>query len=168
MTTTSPTAKAQRLTPFGVALRTLSFVIAWWAFTEGNWREWGVAVVVMIAASWASFHILPLRSWRWSLKGLLQFAPYFLWQSFWGGVDVAWRAFHPAMPLNTGLKPFKTRLPGELPRVFLAWTISLLPGTASVKMEQDELIIHVLNVNEKFEAQMRVLENRIAAVFGIS
>ena len=166
--TTTDTAKSQRLTPFGVALRTFSFVIAWWAFTEGNWREWGVAVVVIVAASLASFQILPLRSWRWSLKGVIGFTPYFLWQSFLGGVDVAWRAFHPGLPLNTGLKVFKTRLPGELPRVFFAWTISLLPGTASVKMEENELVIHVLNVNEKFEPQMRDLENRIAAVFGIS
>ncbi len=156
-----------KITPFGVLLRAASFLIAWWAFTEGSWKEWGVAVVVVLAASLASFHILPLRSWRWSLTGLALFVPYFLWQSLLGGLDVAWRALHPRMPLKTGLIDYTLRLPGDLPRVFLAWTVSLLPGTASVSLDGDRLTVHVLN-DEEFEPRMRDVEDRIAKIFGVS
>jgi len=157
---------SQRITPFGIVLRAASFVIAWWAFTEGSWKEWGVGIVVIVAATLASMHILPLRSWRWSLKGLLLFIPFFLKQSFLGGLDVAWRALHPRMPIKTGLEDFNTRLPGELPRVFLAWTVSLLPGTASVRLVDDQLTVHVL-FDENFEPRMREVEDRIAKIFGV-
>jgi multicomponent Na+:H+ antiporter subunit E len=155
------------ITPFGVVLRTASFIIAWWAFTEGDWREWAVAVAVIIAATLASFHILPLRSWRWNLKGLAQFIPFFLWQSILGGFDVAWRSFHPELPLNPGLQEYETKLTGTLPRVFLTWTISLLPGTASVDMRGQHLTIHVLNIDENFDPDMRKLEARIGRIFGM-
>ncbi len=160
-------APRQKMTLFGAILRATSFIIAWWAFTEGNWREWGVAVAVIVAATLASFHILPLRSWQWSLRGLIAFMPYFLWQSFLGGLDVAWRAFHPRLPLDPGLQAFETRLPGQLPRVFLAWTISLLPGTASVTLEEQHLTIHVLNQDDQFSPKMIDLENRIGRIFGV-
>jgi len=156
----------RRMTPFGAVLRIASFVLAWWAFTEGRWDEWGVAIVVIFAAALASFHVLPLRSWRWSLTGLLRFIPYFLQQSVLGGLDVAWRALHPRMPIKTGLEDFNTRLPRELPRVFLAWTVSLLPGTASVRLVDDQLTVHVL-FDEDFESRMREVEDRIAKIFGI-
>lgn len=168
MTELSKESTPQRITPFGAALRIASFIIAWWAFTEGNWKEWGLAIVVIIAAALASFHILPLRSWRWSLTGLFLFVPYFLYQSFLGSLDVSWRALHPKMPLNPGFEKFTTRLPGDLPRVFLAWTISLLPGTASVSMDGDELIVHVLNDDERFAPAMKELEDRIARIFGVA
>ncbi len=158
---------ADRITPFGALLRISSFLIAWWAFTEGSWKEWGVGVVVVIAASLASFHILPLRSWKWSLTGLFAFVPYFLLQSFLGGWDVAVRALRPSMPLNTNLITYRTRLPGNLPRVFLIWVISLLPGTASVQIEDDEVTIHVLNEDESFTPKMKDLEDRIGRIFGI-
>ena len=163
-----PAEATHRITPFGALLRIASFIVAWWAFTEGSWKEWGLGVVVIIAASLASFHILPLRSWRWSLWGLTLFVPYFLWQSLLGSLDVAWRALHPKMPLKPGLQDFHTRLPGHLPRVFLAWTISLLPGTASVNLEDDQLIIHSLNVDDNFVPTMKDLERRIGRIFGVT
>ncbi len=161
--TSSP---GHRITPFGALLRAASFLVGWWAFTEGSWKEWGVGIAVVVAATLASFHLLPLRSWRWSLTGLLLFVPYFLWQSLMGGLDVAWRALHPRMPLKTALLNYTVRLPGDLPRVFLAWTVSLLPGTASVWLQGNRLTVHVLN-DEDFEPRMRVVEDRIARIFGV-
>ena len=166
-TVLDPVDASHRITPFGVVLRAASFIVAWWAFTEGSWKEWGLGVVVVIAAALASFHILPLRSWRWSLWGLTLFVPYFLWQSLLGSIDVSLRAISPRMPLNPYLRTYKTILPANLPRVFMVWTISLLPGTASVDIQGDQLTIHVLNDDDLFTERMQHLERRIAKIFGV-
>lgn len=169
MTPTQPASHEKdrrRITPRALALRAGSFVVAWWAFTEGRWDEWTVAMVIIVLATLASLHVLPLTAWPWSLRGLIRFIPYFLRQSWLGGIDVAWRALHPRLPIHTGLEVFQTRLPAGLPSVFLAWTVSLLPGTASIRQEKDRLTVHLLN-DEDFEERMRELEDHIAPIFGL-
>lgn len=157
---------APRHTPVGLLLRVASFVVAWWAFTEGSWKDWGVALPIILTAALLSLRILPLRAWRWNLRGLLHFILFFLKQSLFGGVDIALRALHPAMPIKPELRDFEIRLTGELPRVFLAWTVSLLPGTASVRLVDNQLTVHVLYA-EEFEPRMREVEDRIAGLFGL-
>lgn len=52
--------------------------------------------------------------------------PYLLWRSLYGGVDVARRALHPALPIAPRLFDHHWRLPPGLPRVVMANTVSLL------------------------------------------
>lgn len=149
----------------GLLLRAASFALAWWAFTESQFQDWYVGVVVILAATWSSLAILPLTYGSWSWRGVARFTPYFLMVSLQGGWDVAKRALDPRMPLDTEIKPYRLRLCGELPRVFMAWTISLMPGTASIRLEGHDLRVHVLDGKLPFDEVMRELENRIAAIF---
>lgn len=166
-TVQEPAPADHRITLVGLFLRVASFAIAWWAFTEGDWREWEVGAIVVATATAASLYILPLRSWRWSLRGLMAFTPYFLYQSVLGGFDVAWRALHVRMPLHPKCEQYETRLPAHLPRVFLVWTISLLPGTASIRLKDKQVTIHVLIDTEGFQDRMKDLEDRIGRIFGV-
>ncbi|MES9944702.1 MAG: Na+/H+ antiporter subunit E [Candidatus Thiodiazotropha sp.] len=50
------------------------------------------------------------------------------------GLDVAWRAFHPRMPITPELIVYPLRLPPGLPRVILVNTVSLLPGTLGTEL----------------------------------
>jgi len=151
----------------GVVLRLLSFVLAWWVFTENDWRDAYVGAVVVGLATWASLYILPAHAWRWNIRAWLFFIPYFIAQSFWGGLDVARRAFQPRMPIYPDIEYYKLRLPAGLPSVLLAWTVSLMPGTASIELTDQEMAVHVLNDDESFEPDMRLLEERVARLFGI-
>ncbi len=152
-------------TAMGLLLRAASFVLAWWAFTESQFQDWYVGVVVILAATWSSLAILPLTYGSWSWRGVARFIPYFFSVSLQGGWDVARRALDPDMPLDTEIKRHRFRLRDELPRVFMAWTISLMPGTASVRLEGNDLHVHVLDRSLPFDKSMRDLERLIAGIF---
>ncbi len=80
---------------------------------------------------------------------------------------MSYRSIHPRMPLNPGLAEYKLRLTQELPRIVLAWSISLMPGTASVHYKDNHIIIHLLTQGEEPLRKIHDLETRIAALFGI-
>lgn len=94
--------------------------------------------------------------------------PFFLIRSILGGTDVAWRAFHPGMPIDPYLLKYPIRLPPGLPRVFMANTVSLLPGTLSAELGSTYLNVHVLNKRKDVLSELEKLERRVAALFGIS
>ncbi len=94
--------------------------------------------------------------------------PFFLINSLLGGADVAWRALHPDLPIAPDLLKYLLRLPPGLPRVFMANTVSLLPGTLSAALDQNILRIHVLDSRRDVLAELEALEQRVARMFGTS
>jgi multicomponent Na+:H+ antiporter subunit E len=128
-------ARDDRLQKLKVMLASLLFFAAiWLVLTSGNLDQWPLALIFVLAATAASVRLWPERSGRSRLVGVVRFAGYFLLQSTLGGWDVARRALQPSMPLDPGFveHPFKLQL--EEARVFFAWTVSLLPGTASASV----------------------------------
>ena len=89
----------------------------------------------------------------------------FLWHSLKGGVDVAWRAFHPRLPITSKLVEYPLRLPPGLPRVILVNTVSLLPGTLSAELGSQVLKVHVLDSLGDFLAELEALEQRVGCRF---
>ncbi len=152
-----------------VTLRVASFVVIWWLLTQGDTESWVVGVPSIILAALLSLHTLPLGEWRWNIRplGTLQFLLYFLRQSVISSVDVARRVMHPAMPLQPGLVEYKYRITGEHARVLMANTTSLLPGTLSVELADDKLLVHSLDVGADVQGELRILEKRIAAIYGV-
>ncbi len=124
-------------------LRAVLFALMWWILTDGAIASWWVGAPVVLFATLVSVVLLPPITW--SLPGVVRFVPFFLWRSLYGGVDVARRAMHPRLPISPGLFCYQWRLPPGLPRVFMANTVSLLPGTLSVELGADGLQVHVLD-----------------------
>ena len=147
-------------------LRAVLFALLWWILTDGAVDSWLVGTPVVLFATLVSVMLLPPFSW--SLTGIVRFVPFFLWRSLWGGVDVARRALHPRLPISPGLFDYIFRLPPGLPQVFMANTISLLPGTLSAKLGANCLQVHVLDERKDFVPELEKVEQRVAAMFGIS
>lgn len=145
--------------------RVVLFALVWWILANGAMDSWGVGVPVVLVAAGISVALLPPVSW--SLIGVLRFVPFFLWRSLRGGVDVAWRALHPRLPISPTLFDYRLRLPPGLPRVFMANTVSLLPGTLSAELDDALLRIHVLDESGDFANELEALENQVAGVFGL-
>jgi multicomponent Na+:H+ antiporter subunit E len=141
------------------------FTALWLILTSGNLDQWPLALISVLAATAASVRLWPERSWRFRLVGVVRFAGYFLLQSTLGGWDVARRALQPSMPLDPGFveHPFKLQL--EEARVFFAWTVSLLPGTASASMRKDSLIVHALDRRDDVKEKLCELESYITGLF---
>lgn len=147
--------------------RTLAFAALWWAVTESAGPGWPAGAAAVLAAVVASFLMIPPLEVRWRLGGILRFIPFFLQQSIRGGVDVAWRALHPRLPILPAIIEHRMTIPEGLPRVVLVNTLSLLPGTVAARTDGDRLTVHLLDSRLSSRERTEALEERVADVFGI-
>lgn len=143
------------------------FAGLWWALTGGAASTWVLGVPVVVAAAAASRRLWPRDTGWWSPLALVRFVAFFLRESIRGGVDVARRAFDPALPLQPALLELRSRLPPGPAEVLLVDVMSLLPGTLSVDLDGRRIVLHVLDERAPVEAELRVLEGYIAAMFRI-
>lgn len=147
-------------------VRVLVFTALWSLLSKNAWHDWPLVAAAILAGVATSFGLWPLAVWKWRFRPLLRFIPYFLWESVGGGMDVARRALSPKMPLDPAFIEWPLRLRSEGARVFFAWTVSLLPGTASVRLDDVRLKVHVLDQQLPIEEKLREVENHIADLFG--
>jgi multicomponent Na+:H+ antiporter subunit E len=149
------------------AWRVLLFAALWWILTEGSIASWwfGAPLIIVASVMWLSVGF----AWGGSVSvpAVLRFAGYFTAQSLLGGVDVAFRALRPSMPLSPGFVRYRWRLPPGDARMLLVNCVSLLPGTLSAEIHEDELLVHALDTRQDVIRGVRVLEDRIAAAFRI-
>jgi multicomponent Na+:H+ antiporter subunit E len=84
-------------------------------------------------------------------------------------LDVAYRVIHPKMPIRPGIVVIKTTLKQDIAKMILANSITLTPGTFTLDILGDTLLIHWINVQsdkteeatkmigERFEKYLRVI-----------
>lgn len=144
-----------------------AYAALWAALSGGAIDTWLVGAPVVVAAAAVSLRLRPHLTTWWSPAGLLRFLALFLRESVRGGIDVAWRAVHPNLPLRPGLVRFDTRLPTGPAEVALLNAVSLLPGTLGADLRGRQLTLHVLDTEAPVEAETRALEAAIAATFRV-
>jgi multicomponent Na+:H+ antiporter subunit E len=146
----------------------LILLVLWWLLVDGQTGGWWFAILVVgLALGIRRAMPIPLALHHMGVRAMIAFVPFFITQSLIGGVDVAWRAFHPRLPLQPALYQVPFRLQSEGAKVFLAQVISLMPGTLSCCVGPRQLTVHVLGGSrEKFLSEMRDIEARTARIFG--
>jgi multicomponent Na+:H+ antiporter subunit E len=145
------------------AARTIALALLWWVVTEG--QAWNVvAVGVVLAAAAASVALSPGRT-AWRPLALGRFVPFFLRESFLGGVDVALRALLPGRRLDPAVIDYPLRLDDGPARALFAGALSLLPGTLSVELRGDHVQVHVLDRRLPVARTLNRLERHVAALF---
>ncbi len=149
------------------APRIVPLVLVWWVLSSGDAGSWLIGAPVITGAVIVNLALLPARGWRWTPGGVVRFVPFFLRQSLSGGVDVALRALRPSRPLHPTLLDYTLRLPENPARVFMVSVISLLPGTLSAELEGRHLRVHTLIQGPAVLENLRELEIRVAALFGL-
>ncbi len=148
-------------------LRTAIFAGLWWVLTAGDPASWIVGGPAVVLAGFLGLWLAGSTSWRWRIMGLTRFLPFFLWRSFIGGIDVARRALHPKRPLVPGFVDYRMGLPQAAARIFMINTVSLLPGTLSVEITGDKLIVHALDVDLPVLSELKTIESCVADLFGL-
>ncbi len=160
------TSVNERISWSTLVSRGVLFSLIWWILTAGAESSWWIGVPAVLLAVAASATLLPPTPFVW--YEFLRFVPFFLLRSLLGGADVAWRAFHPGLPIVPDLIQYPLRLPPGLPRVFMANTVSLLPGTLSAALDRNVLKVHVLDSRKGVLAELEAVEQSVARMFGIS
>ena len=107
-----------------------------------------------------------------SIKRIAFFAVYLmvlLWEVLKANLDVAYRVIHPRMPIKPGVVVIRTDLKSDIAKMILANSITLTPGTFTLDIIGDRLLIHWINVKaeaveeattligERFEKYLRVI-----------
>jgi multicomponent Na+:H+ antiporter subunit E len=164
---------------FVASLKSLLFFAAlWWLLTKGDVSSWVIGIIVVPFSAWLSIILfkdirlrknLPAHSvgqvQRIYVLRLFYFLPFFLLKSILGGWQTAKLAIRPSMPVNPGFFRYNLRLQGSFARLFFMHLVSLLPGTVSAKLEDDQLLIHALDMTSKNNDEISQCEQQVAKLF---
>ena len=130
------------------------------------------AVVCLIISLFAAHIYSKLGFPSLSIRMLLFFLAYIIvlfWEIIKANFDVAYRVLHPKMPIKPGIVVIKTSLKSDIAKLILANSITLTPGTFTLDVIGDELLIHWINVKaqdvddatkvigERFEKYLKVI-----------
>ncbi len=149
-------------------------IFVWFAFTSSfDIQEVITGILVSLVLSlFLSKTFNELGFPPFSIKRGFFFLTYFivlLWEIIKANFDVAYRIIHPKMPIKPGIVIIKTKLKSNIAKLALANSITLTPGTFTLDIRDDQLLIHWINVKttdieedtkiigEKFEKYLRII-----------
>jgi multicomponent Na+:H+ antiporter subunit E len=126
-----------------------------------------IGLIAAAAATWTSLRLLPEVKVQLQLLSLATFTLHFLRQSVSSGVEVAWRAFNPRLPLDPGFVVYPCRLRSAGSRNAFCALSSLLPGTLPTGAnEEGALIVHCLDVGQPVAANLAAEEALFSRAIG--
>lgn len=148
--------------------------IIWIILTRSlQWQELSVGTFISLILSillskrYEALGLPPL-----SIKRIIYFIAYLfvlLVEITKANFDVAYRVLHPKMPIKPGIVVIKTSLKQDIAKLILANSITLTPGTFTLDIKGDKMLIHWINVRsqdvdisskmigEKFEKYLKVI-----------
>jgi len=76
-------------------------------------------------------------------------------------LDVAYRVIHPKMPIKPGIVTIKTGLKQDIAKLILANSITLTPGTFTLDILGDTILVHWINVKgENLEERTKLIAGK--------
>jgi multicomponent Na+:H+ antiporter subunit E len=146
--------------------RAAAYLAFWTILCGASLADLVLGILVAVTATWTSLHLLPTEQRRFNLIKMTWLVLRFLRQSVVAGIDVAWRAFDPRLPLHPGFVTYPTGFaPGNRRNVFTALT-SLLPGTVPIRGDRGCLVYHCLDINQPVSSELAAEEAALSQVFG--
>ncbi|WP_436346872.1 monovalent cation/H+ antiporter subunit E [Natronorubrum sp. FCH18a] len=125
-----------------------------------------VAGIVSISLAHVTFSVplnrvlSPLRAVRF-----VCYVPYLLWEIVKANLAVSAVILRPSMPIQPSLTRVNTRVRSGLPLLALANSITLTPGTLTVRANDQQLIVHTLIPSARDDLFDGGLERAIRFVF---
>ena len=151
------------------------FLFVPWIFLSGFLDAFHLTLGVISAsliAAWMGIFFIPdiRKPVTQRFSEICKFVVYSFWlfrEIIKSNLHVIYCALHPNLNkvLNPKMVTFKTTLKHELPKFVLANSITLTPGTVTVRVNDDEYLIHALTdkVSENLPGPM---EEKVKSIFG--
>lgn len=100
----------------------------------------------------------------------LLYFPWLAWQMLVASWQVGRVIVHPAMgeKIAPNLIRFRSAQPHVIAKVVLANSITLTPGTLTVKIEGDSFLVHALTAESARSLLEGTMQRKVAAAFGVS
>jgi len=90
------------------------------------------------------------------------YTPWLLWQIFRANVDVALRILRPSLPIDPRVIRVKAGQRSDVARVVYANSITLTPGTVSLRVEGDEIEVHALTAEAAADLEAGAMDRRVS------
>lgn len=128
----------------------LSFLLAlaFWLLLAGSTHPQELIAGLIVAAAVATLSaerepiLAGLRISPMAPVALFLYLALLLWSLLRANLDLARRVLTPSLPIRPAMVRVKTSLNSDLGRLALANSITLTPGTLSVDVEGDILVVH--------------------------
>jgi len=148
-------------------MRTVGFFAFWIILFGPNPTALLVGALAAVIATWTSLRLLPAGQQNFRPIALARLVLSFLRQSIGAGVDVAWRALDPRLPLQPGFVTYQSHLPPGPTRNLFCTMASLLPGTLPCGTDQSRsLVIHCLDVSQAVADELAAQEASLIKALG--
>lgn len=92
---------------------------------------------------------------------LLLYIPWLVWAIVKANIDVAKRVLSPSMPISPCMVRIKATQKTDLTRVIYANSITLTPGTVSVDLVGDDILVHALTREAAEDVQSGDMDRRV-------
>ena len=155
--------------------RFLTFVVifTFWLFWSGMFDPFHVALGIIssaIVVQWTGRLFVetsqPLSRRLMEWVRFEAYAVWLLWQIVLANIQVFKLAFHPNLlrVIHPRLISFKTNLKGDVAKFILAQSITLTPGTVTVRINGNQFDVHAIN-NDAATGVPGPMENKIANIY---
>lgn len=125
----------------------------------------GLGLFVAFGVAWFNTHRPTSRFMILRLRTVW----YFLWllgRILQSGFHLSVLILHPALPIDPKLIRYRTKLREAAGIVLLGNSITLTPGTITVEVDSQDLIVHAIDDKSAHDVTSLRLEQQIAGLFG--
>lgn len=147
-------------------LLTVAVLYAIWLLLSGKFDllHGGLGLVGSIVIGWLFFrwedhYFFPVGKFLW-------FVPWLLWQIFWSNLHVARLVLSREMRIQPEFIRIKPKVVSDHAMTLLGCGITLTPGTVTVDIHREEMIVHALDGTSAGGVKDREIESRVQVVFG--
>ena len=129
----------------------VSVLFLLWILLTGSLapEELLTGLVVAVVAALATKQIQLFDAFKWNAGtplALIKYLVFFIIALIKANLDLARRILTPALPINPAMVEIHTDLQSDLGKLLLANSITLTPGTLTVDVEQNRLLVHWVDV----------------------
>lgn len=152
-------------------LGAFAFLFAAWVVFSGHLDvahlAYGVICSALVAA--ASYDLLlpptPTPTKPTVVLRHASYVPWLLWQVLRANLHVIYLIVRPSA-IRSQVVSFRTTLRSDLARVAFAHSITLTPGTLTIRIRGDQFVVHALSDKVADDLRSGDMERRVARLYG--
>jgi multicomponent Na+:H+ antiporter subunit E len=142
--------------------------LVFWFILSGHVAPLDVvlAVVASAAVAWANWRdeaFSDLLAWT---PRMLCYAPWLLREIWIANIQVVRLVLDPRLPIDPVVVRLPTRYTSDLARTTLANSITLTPGTVTIDVEDETLVVHAITRAGGDDVLGGAMARRVGRVFG--
>lgn len=121
----------------------------------------GLLTAFLVARASKRTGLIPDGSPVMHVRTVITYTPWLLWQIIVANVRVILLVWHPKLPIDPRVVEIPCSLKTNLGRAIYANSITLTPGTVTIEVEHDKLLIHALTAADEAGLNEGTMESLI-------